>query len=186
MKRCHFFTFLTSHISRLRVISSFSFHPHSYSFYLPSHSSTVFPTSPFLAPSDQPHILSKCPEKLQFSSNMKHNVMKITPTRLIWEEEDKLVHIYILFQLCSIPVRNPKSLSLLRVEERVKDTDDQSIHTFITNYSIYVQTVTNLRSCHISLTVPTVNIIYNLQRKRLRRSPVKHRAKPTTNSQTTN
>lgn len=53
---------------------------------------------------------------------------------------------------------------LLRMEERVKDTDDQSIHTFITNYSIYVQTVTNLRSYHTSFTVLTVNTIYNPHR----------------------
>lgn len=50
------------------------------------------------------------------------------------------------------------------MEERVKDTDDQSIRTFITNYSIYVQTVTNLRSYHTSFTVLTVNTIYNPHR----------------------
>lgn len=71
----------------------------------------------------------------------------------------------------------------LRMVERVKDTDDQSIHNFITNYSIYVQTVTNQRSYHISLTVPTVITINNLQRTRSHRSPVKHVAKPTTKAQ---
>lgn len=73
-------------------------------------------------------------------------MMEITQTRLIWEEEGKIVHVYILFSLSSIPVRNLKSHPLLRMEERIKDTDDQSIHTFSTNDSIYVQTVTNLRS----------------------------------------
>lgn len=77
---------------------------------------------------------------------MKQNMMEITQTRLIWKEEEKIVHVYILFSLSSIPVRNLKSHSLLRMEERIKDTDEQSIHTFITNDNIYVQTVTNLRS----------------------------------------
>lgn len=113
---------------------------------------------------------------------MKHSGMKITQSRFIWEEEN-CSYLYHFLSLCSIPVRNPKSHLLLRMEERVKDTDDQSIHTFITNYSIYVQTVTNLRSYHISLTVSTVNTIYNLQRTRSHRSPVMHVAKPTTNSQ---
>lgn len=81
------------------------------------------------------------------------------------------------------PCKEPKVQSPLRMEERVKDTDNKSIPTFITNDSIYVQTVTNLRSYHISLTVPTVNTIYNLQRTRSHRSPVKHMAKPTTNPQ---
>lgn len=92
-------------------------------------------------------------------------------------------YLYNFLSLCSIPVRNPKSHPLLRIEERVNDTDDPSIHTVITNYSIYVQPVSNLRTYHISLTVPTVNTICNLQRTRSHRSPVMHVAKPTTNSQ---
>lgn len=51
---------------------------------------------------------------------MKHNMMKATQTGLMaflrQEEEEKIVHLYVLFSLCSISIRDPKSHALLRME----------------------------------------------------------------------